>query len=139
MIEFRTVPGFDNYECSRCGLIRSKSREVFSGKGMRVIEAQMMYGGKSVAKKKMCIKDNNGVKTTTTPQRLVYQAWHGEIPGNCGVTFVDGNTRNMHVDNLKLIKRGFTGAKPKAMRESRIYYMEGFSKLMADMLRVRWI
>jgi hypothetical protein len=129
MNEWLPIPGFSNYEATLEGMIRSKDREITQGKGRRIIAGQIMYGGKTQYKKtKLCISNDNGEKTTTTPQRLIYLAAHGHIPKHSRITFVDDDDRNLHYTNLKAVNHGDrTESNQKRRKRSR---MEGFNELM---------
>lgn len=88
-VEWRLVPGFENYEASNTGLIRRVGKS-------RPLKPSITRLGYS-----MVYFSVQGKVTTTSVHRSVTKAWHGEPPFEGAVVrHLDGNPSNNDKDNL---------------------------------------
>jgi len=138
MTEWRPIPGFSNYECTQAGEIRSVARYVTRGRGEAWRDAVMMTPSplaKYPRQTRLCVDHDTTGKTTTTPQRLIYETWIGEVPLGYRVEVIDKD-KPADVKNIKLM----AGKKVErtAIRKVRMSTMEGFCHTMACWLSRSW-
>lgn len=102
--EWRTIEGFDEYEVSNMGLVRSKDRFVnVSGNGKRLIKGQILkshscrHGYQYLS---LCSKSKH---THFQVHRLVAQAFIPNPGNKPQVNHIDNNPRNNRVDNLEWV------------------------------------
>lgn len=140
-MDWRSIPGFPNYECTACGVVRSIGRQVRNrnGYGYRA-EKIMSPTLNRYSKTRYCLGTEDGFTKTISPQRITWITWVGTIPDGHGVVLVD-NSKPASVDNLELMWRGhrvIAEAHKPARKTPSPYKLEGFCKLMANFLRMRY-
>jgi len=142
-MDWKAVPGLENYEATSCGQLRSLGRMVMRSDGVsfyregKVLSPSLHRNGTY----RYCLRDNEGASMTITPGRITYMTFIGTIPNGYAVDLVD-NSKPATVDNVKLRWTGIRTVKevrqPVKPKPSP-YKMEGFCKLMAQFLRMRLV
>lgn len=109
--QVRAIPGFPGYRASTEGDIyscwkthggnarRGEGPTSFRSDRWRTLKPDMeRYTGRL----RVRVKNSDGVYQTTQIARLVYLAFHGEIPAGASVFHVDGEQENNTPGNLRL-------------------------------------
>ena len=96
MTEWRVIPSYPNYEASDAGHIRRRAR----GRGARAgrVLAEQVQNGYAYAHLWSC-----GRRRAMRVHRLVYEAWHGEIPAGHEINHEDGARLNNALHNLTAV------------------------------------
>lgn len=111
MLEERWVqiPGYESYEVSDCGRIRSLDRTIVLKNGHRrhynerILSPSIINGVKVVT---ICCDNQRFLRQVHS---LVMLSFIGESPKNYVVKFKDGNKLNTSFENLEYTKRVFCG------------------------------
>lgn len=96
---WRPIPGFDGYEASDCGRIRSLDRWVpqMNRKDKwcrgRLLRFQLSTTG--------YLKTHLGAKTQVKVHRIIALVFLGPCPKHCEVAHIDGDRRNNRLSNLR--------------------------------------
>lgn len=141
MTEWKTIPGFDNYECTASGLLRRKAHEVaFGAHGKTKMLPVAMLSPSMCRHGHRMTMVQEGVQYTVTPYRAIYETWVGKVPDRYAVVQVERN-EDFSVNNLKLklvgtkMKRAATETRKLKLSASyRRENMEGFCALMGRVL-----
>lgn len=138
MTEWKTVPGFSNYECNQAGQVRSKARYISRNSGSYNKPAVYLTPTKHGTGYRYFMRGEVGAETVT-PQKIIYITWVGTIPNGYCVVVVD-NSRPASVDNIALKWIGVRDYSEhgKVGEKKSPWKMEGFCKSMADVLKMRW-
>jgi len=138
---WKPVPGLSNYEATECGLVRSLGREITTSQGGKFYRAgKVLSPTMHRAGLRYCLRNNDGVSFTTTPQRVTYETFVGTIPDGYGVVMID-NTKAASVDNIKLKRIGFrqyVESQRKPAKLSPYGQEQGYCTLMGNFLRMRY-
>lgn len=144
--EWRDVPGWEAYEVSNTGRVRSKDRHITHSNGTRRI-----YHGKELK----CYTQHDGYRQAhlrnqsrtrnTHVHRLVAEAFLGPCPDGYEVCHCDGNPSNNHVSNLRYDTRAGNHADKLAHGTAQRGEKNGASKLtllkvmaIKELLRLEW-
>lgn len=92
-IDFKTIPGFEGYFASACGLILSHRRNYYKLLNQKL--SPQGYLSVTVFKETR--------PKTSMAHRLVYQAWKGAIPENYVIDHLDSDKTNNCISNLEAV------------------------------------
>lgn len=102
--KWKPVKGFEGlYECSNLGEVKSLER--LDSRGRKVKE-KLLSPGKNGKGYLQVNLSKNGVKKPFRINRLVYEAFVGEIPSKWEINHLDENKENNHLENLEACSHG---------------------------------
>ena len=99
--EWRPVLGYEGlYEVSDAGRVRSLSREVRSGRGVRVVEGRVLHPTPG-ALGRLSVSLSNGRAVVRLVHHLVLEAFVGPRPDGAECCHGDGDASNNRLSNLR--------------------------------------
>lgn len=100
---WRTVPGWDRYEVSDCGLVRSRDMVVGARAGAKATRKGRILTPAKASNGYWVVTVTDGVdRRQEAVHRLVAMAFHGPAPyKNAQVLHGDGDKNNNSVDNIR--------------------------------------
>lgn len=141
MTEWKAIPGFGNYECTRDGRFRSLARWVDRGKGRYFKDTTpILPTSKAGSALRFCMVGDDGPQTVT-PQRLIYLTFIGTIPDDYGAVLID-SALPATADNVTLRRLGNRYSKEARARRAMEHERPpepGYCELMGKFLRMRTV
>lgn len=104
---WRNIPGFERYEASDLGRIRSAQ----SGQVLKPHYFKGKYASYN-------LYDSNKKAHCIRGYRAVYTAFIGPVPDGCELDHIDNNTKNDRLDNIQPLSRQANMAKSWEFRRS---------------------
>jgi hypothetical protein len=101
----RSIPGWEDYDATNDGLIISKERYVTYFNNTAKRKERVLSQAKSRDGYKHVLLQKDKIRKNMLVHRLVYMAFHGEIPSGFEINHKDANKSNNRLDNLELVTR----------------------------------
>lgn len=100
---WKTIDGFEAYQVSNLGKVRSKDRYANSGIGIRLYKGRILMLQKNHDGYIHVVLSKDSKQTTLNVHRLVYEAFNGKIPEGMQVNHIDEDKSNNRLENLNLM------------------------------------
>lgn len=95
--EWRDIPGFEGYQASTRGRLRSSRHKQFASIGWLILKPSLSPSGYLMAK----LSDSNFFRFTRGVHGWVALAFHGPVPSGRQIRHLDGNKLNNSPGNLR--------------------------------------
>lgn len=100
---WKPIDGFEAYQVSSLGKVRSKDRYANSGIGIRLYKGKVLKLGMDRVGYLHVVLSKDNKQTTFSVHRLVYTSFHGKIPEGMQVNHIDEDKSNNRLENLNLM------------------------------------
>lgn len=100
---WKTIDGFEAYQVSNLGKVRSLDRYGNTGYGIRLYKGRILRPGKSSGGYLTVVLYKDNKPSTFKVHRLVWQAFKGQIPEGMQVNHIDEDKSNNSLNNLNLM------------------------------------
>lgn len=100
---WKPIDGFEAYQVSSLGRVRSKDRYANSGIGIRLYKGKVLKPGMDRVGYLHVVLSKDNKQTTLSVHRLVYEAFNGKITEGMQVNHIDDDKSNNRLENLNLM------------------------------------
>lgn len=100
---WKPIDGFEAYQVSSLGKVRSKDRYANSGIGIRLYKGKVLKPGMSRDGYLHVVLSKDNKQTTFNVHRLVYETFNGKIPEGMQVNHIDEDKTNNSIENLNVM------------------------------------
>ena len=100
---WKPIDGFEAYQVSSLGKVRSKDRYANSGIGIRLYKGKVLKQGMDRVGYLHVVLSKDNKQKIFLVHRLVYEAFNGKIPEGMQVNHIDENKSNNSIENINLM------------------------------------
>ena len=100
---WKPIYGFEAYQVSNLGKVRSKDRYANSGIGIRLYKGKLLKPGMDRVGYIHVVLSKDNKQKMFLVHRLVYEAFNGKIPEGMQVNHIDEDKSNNSIENLNVM------------------------------------